>query len=99
MLGTTTYCLFVFFLFALGVALSRTSKFFILVLLTPLAWGAAGILASFSKLGLIEALVAVFLAGACLQIGYVTGALIARLLPTYFKREGTATQRRRFMNW
>lgn len=57
-----------------GVLMSRRTKVFALVPATILVWLAAAHFAHMDSLSFGKALFAVFLSGACLQLGYLAGA-------------------------
>jgi hypothetical protein len=58
----------------LGALLSLRAKVFVLVPATVLVWLAAAQFAHIDALPLWQTLAAVFLSGACLQLGYLAGA-------------------------
>ena len=65
-------------LFAIGAALSRSLKVLGMVPATVISWSAAINLSRFEGFSWLASLTFAFLAGLCLQIGYVFGAFIFR---------------------
>lgn len=77
-----------------GVLLSRRAKVFVLVPATILVWLAAAQFARIDALSLWQTLLAVFLAGACLQLGYLGGAsLLHQRLEAQRKRAVVVVRR------
>jgi hypothetical protein len=58
----------------IGALLSRRAKVYVLVPTTVLVWVAAAHFAHADALSFGQSLAAVFLSGACLQLGYLAGA-------------------------
>ncbi|MHB8885222.1 MAG: hypothetical protein ACYC5H_09035 [Methylovirgula sp.] len=74
-------------LLVLGIALSQWLKVFALIPATLLAWAAAVTFARFDSLSLSHTIVAAFLCGACLQLGYFVGGILNNYRTAFFAKK------------
>jgi hypothetical protein len=78
----------------LGALISRWVKVIVLVPATVIVWIAAAQFAKIDALGAWQTLVAVFLCGACLQLGYLAGAVLLAQRQAALRKRAVVTIRR-----
>ena len=76
-----------------GIALRRWTRVFILIPATFLVWAGVAVLASHAGFSISATILAAFLGGACLQLGYLAGAFLLPFLAHLKKREITEARR------
>lgn len=76
-----------------GIALRRWTRVFVLIPATFLVWAGVAALARHTGFSISATILAAFLGGACLQLGYLAGAFLLPLLAHLKKREVTEVQR------
>ncbi len=81
-------------LIALGILLSHWVKVFVLIPATLLAWIAAVYFARLDIFSVMQTLIAAFLCGACLQFGYLTGAVLLQHSAARAKKQAVLAVRR-----
>ncbi|MGB8279316.1 MAG: hypothetical protein WCF20_15485 [Methylovirgula sp.] len=81
-------------LLALGTLLSRWVKVFALIPATVLAWIAAVHIAQLDSLSVLQTLIATFLCGACLQLGYFAGAVLVNQRIAQMRKRAVIAARR-----
>lgn len=77
-----------------GVALRRWTRVFILIPATFLVWAGVAALACHAGFSLAAVIVAAFLGGACLQLGYLVGAFLLPFFDATMKKRPTTEARR-----
>lgn len=82
-------------LIVLGILLSRWVKVFVLIPVTVLAWIAAVYYAHIHSSSVSLMVITAFLCGACLQLGYLAGAvLVNQRIAAHMRKRAVVAARR-----
>jgi hypothetical protein len=82
------------FLIALGTLLGQWMKVSVLIPATLFAWGAAVQVGSADAFSAVQTLLAIFLCGACLQLGYLAGAVLLHQHLAQIRKRAVVSTRR-----